>query len=270
MMKELDKTEVRKIQLDLLDEFVSVCEKNGLYYTLAGGTLLGAVRHKGFIPWDDDIDVMMPRTDFNRLLLLDDKNKDLWQKQTQLLNWKKGDYRYPYIKIARTNTLVIEKYSDDSEKKRVWIDIFPLDGVVDDKQKQIKLFRKELFLRKIFLMKNARLGEGKTGEKKVAKYLIKPILYVVPDKWCCKQMDRLAQTYDYEDNAVIAGVIWGYGIQECMDKEKYLKSTKIAFENKKYNAPSNYKEYLTNLYSDYMKLPPEEDRVCHDYKAYLI
>lgn len=268
--RPLEREEVKKIQLALLDEFVNFCEKNDLYYTLAGGTLLGAVRHKGFIPWDDDIDVIMPRGDYNKLIMLDRSCDTLWNNQTQLLYWGKDNSRYPFVKLSRTNTLIIEKYGDDFKENRVWIDIFPLDGIADDKETQIKLFGKELLLRRMFMLKNARLGEGKTKIKKYAKFLIKPFLKVVSNKWFCKKMDEIAQTYRYEDCSTIAVVIWGYGIRECMRKEDYLIPIKIEFENKRYNAPSNYDMYLTNLYGDYMKLPQEKDRITHEYKAFLI
>ena len=86
-MQKLSDEEVKNIQIELLDEFVSVCNELGMYYTLGGGTLLGAIRHKGFIPWDDDIDVLMPRPDYDRLLEYDAKNEKLWSSNVQPVSY---------------------------------------------------------------------------------------------------------------------------------------------------------------------------------------
>lgn len=267
-MQKLSDEEVKNIQIELLDEFVSVCNELGMYYTLGGGTLLGAIRHKGFIPWDDDIDVLMPRPDYDRLLEYDAKNEKLWSSNVQLCNWKKKNSSCCFIKLIKTNTVVKEKYG--TTVNNIWIDVFPIDGITNETIKQESLFRKVLTLRKIFDIRNAKIGEGKTVFKKCFKCLLIPILRIIPNCFFCSILDKLSQTYNYSDAETVAGILWGYGTQECMRKKDFIQCLEVEFEGKTYNAPLNYNQYLTQLYSNYMELPPEEKRVRHEYEAYIM
>ena len=118
-MKKITPEEIKKIQLDLLIQFAEFCKKNNLYYCLAYGTLLGAIRHKGFIPWDDDIDVIMPRPDYEKFCKLVAEKKIA----TSLQN----NSTYPFVKIIDTRTLVRERFAQ-KEEVGIWIDVFVLDG----------------------------------------------------------------------------------------------------------------------------------------------
>ena len=120
-MNYLSPEEIKSSQLKILDYFVKVCEGNNLRYYLCGGTLLGAIRHKGFIPWDDDIDVFMPRPDYNALLKLE------LQPPFQLRYFAKKNSLQPFIKIVDNSTMAKEKNS--SLPTAIWIDVFPIDGL---------------------------------------------------------------------------------------------------------------------------------------------
>ena len=267
IVRELSLRELQLAELDLLKVFRQICEENGLYYTLAGGTLLGAVRHKGFIPWDDDIDVMMPRPDFERLL--DKKTVDLsfLPDYVRLESWKDGG-NMPFIKMRDKRTRMDYRYSHSD--KEIWIDIFPADGCPDDDSELAKLFRRVIRRRKLLLLRIAKPGDGKTFLKKILKPFAIAALAPYPIQKFCEDYDRLVQTYDFEECSQIGGVCWGYGPGERIDKERYLTPVELEFEGEMFKCPSNYDQYLEGLYGDYMVLPPPEKRTTrHDMKVYF-
>lgn len=269
-MKQLSLDEIKAIELSLLIEFDRLCKKNNLYYTLCGGTLLGAVRHKGFIPWDDDIDILMPRPDYDRLL----NNINIDQKELpsymKFISWKDGSSDYPFIKFVdkRTKTKV-DYYDSNLRANHIWIDIFPIDGNPSEERELKKIYRKMIFIRKILCIKIAQGDQGKTFIKR----MIKPVL-IRSLKWIrlsklCEKMDNLAKSYDFEKSDYIGGILWGYGPQERIEKKEYMQPIHLEFEGRVFNAPSNYKEYLTGLYQNYMEIPPKEKQEIHGIHAYM-
>ena len=269
-MVELSLEEIKMIELSLLTEFDRLCKENGLYYTLCGGTLLGAVRHKGFIPWDDDVDVLMPRPDYDRLLNNININLGDLPSYMKIVSWKNGLSNYPFIKLVDERTKVdVEHFNSYLNGVHLWLDIFPMDGNPVKRRDLCKIYRKMKFLRKILAIK---LSEGKRAKTSV-KRLVKPVLIkclrVIRFRRLCNIMDDLAKSYDFESLEYIGGTLWGYGPQERIKKEGYMRGISVEFEGRKFNAPSNYKEYLTGLYQDYMKLPPKEQRIKHGISVYM-
>ena len=268
--KKLDIRETKEVLLNILIELDKFCRIHDLKYYLCGGTLLGSIRHKGFIPWDDDIDIMMPRPDYEKLLNWD--KEFTWPAYLNKVDWKHKSSPYPFIKIIDTRTYIDEKYiSANMNAKSLWIDVFPIDGNANSKFFNQILYCRSLFLRKILKLRIANPKEGKSVLKKAIKQLICPFLAPIDIHWLCDKIDLLAKKYSFDESKCIGGVVWGYGTQETMyDKEGFMKSVDVYFENHIFKAPKNYDEYLSNLYSDYMKLPPESQRVSHDYHAYKV
>lgn len=269
-MRQISSEEIKKLEFDLLLAFRDLCEENNLYYTLCGGTLLGAIRHKGFIPWDDDIDVLMPRPDYDRLLNNQQINKLRLSDNYSLANWKEGTHDYPFLKLVDMRTTVSIPYVRSTFKAdHIWIDIFPIDGNPDNDTELKRLFQRASFWRQLIRLKTANPNAGKSKFRKLMKPLLVAGVKRVDNAKLCERLDAIAKTYDFEEQAKIGGVLWGYGPQERIDKEKYLTPVKVEFEGEFFNAPSNYNEYLSGLYGDYMKLPPEKDRVTHEITCYI-
>lgn len=269
-MKKLSVDEIKQVELQLLLDFDHLCKKNNLYYTLCGGTLLGAIRHKGFIPWDDDIDVLMPRPDFDRLINNDHIDYSCIPDYAKVVHWKDGSMNYPFMKLVDTRTRMDAKYFNaEMNINNIWIDIFPIDGNPDNPKELRRVYRKSLFLRKLLTLQLAQKGEGKSRFKRIVKPVFIRICSLIPTHFLCEKIDNLGRKYDFNSVKNIGGIVWGYGPQERIRKSGYMKPVKVEFEGYTFNAPSNYDEYLTNLYHDYMQLPPEDKRVTHDIVAYM-
>lgn len=265
-MRKLSLNELKKEELNILYTFKSFCQKNGLRFYLAGGTLLGAVRHRGFIPWDDDIDVCMSRPDYEKLIQLYD-NTD---SRCQLRCIEKNNFSAPYAKMVNINTHIKAKYSTSDDDKNLWIDIFPVDGLPEELSTVKDLYKSCDFYRTIYLLNFAKLGEGRSSFRKYMKYLLKPIAMLYGKNRCVHKLECIAKKHKYEDSEYVGIVAWGlYGAGEMMLKSEFEKAVEVEFEGEMYPAFSCWDSYLTGLYHDYMTLPPESKRKTHDMVVYM-
>lgn len=262
MYKEYDKKtleNLHKVELEILDEFVRICNKHNLEYYLIGGTMLGAIRHKGFIPWDDDIDVGMMRKDYD--LFIKYAKKEL-KKQYYLDCFETNkDYYFPFAKIKKNNTIFNEQANAHLKNhKGIYIDIVPIDNA----KKQDSLFQKT----QAVLVRNiteTMLCKKKINKIKNSRY---PFLSLVFSIFPCTtlmkiqaKLIRLNKNHNSEYVVLLAGV-YGYK-KETNKREVFTPSVKVKFENKEYNGVADANTYLTKIYGDYMKLPPKEKRLNH-------
>ncbi|WP_261874847.1 LicD family protein [Vibrio rarus] len=258
--------ELRQFQIKILDYVHEYCSANNLKYSLAGGTMLGAIRHKGYIPWDDDIDIMMPREDYDFLI------SNITKSIPNLVSYSsmpEGDK--PYFKncgkLAIKNTLLVEpdapSYIDGIG---INIDIFPIDyfsgskKIASYKSNSFVLFKKIYFSKYIF---NERFNS------KVSK-----VAYIIMGKFpgvnliAKKAINKFFNFNKVKSNfAISTGSV--YYKKDIFEKEIYDNYSKYTFCGKQYNGIQDYDTYLGQLYGNYMELPPEEKRVSHNVNAFV-
>lgn len=263
----LSLSEIHQRELTMLKRFDSFCKAHGLRYYMAGGTLLGAVRHGGFIPWDDDIDLLMPRPDYERL-------QELVREQPFLPTYEfhspeLGNLYDPFCKIFDLTTRVDKDFILDPYDRYLWIDIFPMDGLPEDERAVERIYRRVLRLRRILKFMKAKDGTGATRARALVKPLLKPFARLVfGRKRTVKRICSIAKKYPFEEMYYVGGVVFGYGPQERMIREDYVQALPMRFEDCEAVAPGNYDVYLTALFGDYMQLPPEDQRQVHFMKIY--
>ncbi len=259
--KEVTKEEMRTIQLDILDKIHDYCEKNHLRYSLCGGTLLGAVRHQGYIPWDDDIDIMMPRPDYEKFMVeFNDKHEYL---VTQNFKNSKTFY-YDFGKVYDNRTIIKEK---DRCLTGVYVDIFPIDGMPDSQEETSEIITKCISIIED-LKKTTQYYKFNNGHFLRVKYLLK--LLICPSrKKTIERYYELINKYPFGGKKY-SGVLMGqYGLKEKLPSKLYSSYTNLMFEGKSYRVMGGYTSYLSSLYGDYMQLPPIEKRKSmHIGKAY--
>jgi lipopolysaccharide cholinephosphotransferase len=260
-----DMAKAKGILTNLLKFFDEFCEKNGLKYYACAGTCLGAVRHKGFIPWDDDIDVVMPREDYEKLLSLRDSLKGTDYVINDISD--KG-YYLPYAKFCENKTTLVE-HKDKPFLLGMFIDVFPLDEASDTSE------CRRLFKKKNRVISRYAQGLCKGHLKRIAKvnglcaktkclmffffgWLLK-FVYLKQFSSIEKRIQHL-----HGDHVMYYGGAYGFD-KELHNKEWFGEGARVQFENISVVVPSDYKSYLTKLYGDYMTPPPPEKQISHHY-----
>ena len=243
------------VELDLLQKFAEVCERNNLNYFLDGGTLLGAVRHKGFIPWDDDADVIMPREDYDRLFQIAEKEFEYpYFFQTTLTE---DDFfrTHAQLRNSKTTGFIIE----DGKKninRGIFIDIFVLDGIPDNKIRRY-LFKKELEYHKKVLYIQNDIEYAKLIRREKLLYLFYQQVYrLYPYKKYFQYFNKKVLAKFSNKNTKLVGDItldWRTNVQ--WPREWFGEYIYLSFENLQLRAPRYYHEVLTRQYGDYMKIP---------------
>lgn len=258
--------EAKTIQIEILDELNRYCKKNNINYFIIAGTLLGAVRHKGYIPWDDDIDVVMLRNDYERFM----KEYDSCQYYIASSDRLNG-YSLPFIKLCKKDTLTLEFPKIMSCELGINIDIFPVDNVPDSGSEQDKLLRVndkyKYWLGLKWGVPTKRSSKIINVARKAIALLLKGTSYAT----IVKKMNQNASQYNMIKTRQCSEVIWGCGKKEFVNTAVFHESIDIEFEGKNYKAPIGWEEWLGNRYGDFMKLPPKELQIAHHNRTdYLL
>ena len=259
--------ELQLVELGILKEFIRVCKELNLRYYIVGGTLLGAVRHKGFIPWDDDIDVAMPRKDYEKFI---NNAQNIMNKDYFVQNFKTDkEVIFNYTKIRNSNTTFIETTSKDRNINHgVYIDVFPYDNCPNNKI-VYKIIRMMDYIYQYKANENYYYKEGYQNvlsSKGKLLYNISNILYKEKSlEYIQNKREKLHSKYKNRNYDKVVSYNGMYGNKEIIPKEYLGNGIEKEFEGIKVNIPEKYDLYLKHFYGDYMKLPPEDKRQPHHY-----
>lgn len=263
-MKAISKEELRKIQINILNEIDTFCKKNDIKYWLHAGTLLGAIRHQGYIPWDDDIDIAMFREDYDKFCSLYNKSNNQYK-----LHCYENDKKhfYPFAKVYDSKTIWYEPDST-GDKISVFVDVFPLDNAPENNKNVRRMLKKRDF----YYMCNFHYREKTSPKgnfiKKIAVIIFRKLIKTRPRSFYIKKLIENSKKYQCEEAKKI-GDFTGMG-SFILKKDLFDELIDKKFENGIYPVPKRYDEFLTAIYGNYMQLPPEDKRIAHTFDAYYV
>ncbi len=257
-MKEItDIKELQSVILSILNKVHDFCIENNIIYSLAYGTMIGAARHKGFIPWDDDIDIFLPRPDFERFF-------ETFKVEGLELHCLRNDKQHdvPVTKVYDIRTVLMQPGSSNMDYG-LYIDIYPIDSF----QKESKLRRFFLFRNfTIFLMmcnKEPLWRKGRALHRSVLRIVLYPFFAFFSTRRVSLFIDWYLRRLNYANGTVITDMTCFSKIWKCLPKSAFEHTVDVEFEGRKFKAMAGWKEHLKECYGDYMQLPPPEKRVSH-------
>lgn len=270
-MKELTLRQVQLAEFGVLQKLSSLCEALNLHYYLFFGTLLGAVRHQGFIPWDDDVDVAMPRPDYEKLLAYCDENADALAPYRLMHCRKDREYIYPIARLCDT------RYTVDYEGTveyglGLFVDIYPLDGCGDTPEQAKAIHRKNDMLQKLTFLAGTN-GFKPSLKGGLHRTAVKFVSYCWAKLFGARHFalkaERNSMALPYETSKFVSCTVW-FDWPQWFPREWFGEGQTLPFEGQQFCTPANGHGMMQEWYGDYMQLPPEEQRVGHHYyKAYL-
>lgn len=266
-MREISSDELKDLQLQILLSVHRFCQENSISYGLAYGSLIGCIRHHGYIPWDDDIDILMPRPDYDRFISIFNGKVPHLKVNSPELNSR---YYAPYANVYDDRTLLVEnslrhKGGDIGVK----IDVFPIDTVPADDEKYSALMLKSMRLNEVLRVKRQRLDSVK-GNTLRLKHIVKLVLFS-PFSYAFiqRRIMSMAGEFSFDGATYVDHLTY-----PCYQWKRFLKDDISSFIPKEFEhemvmVPVGYDHYLKTIYGDYMKLPPEEKRIAnHGFVAY--
>lgn len=254
-MQYYDIDSIHSVLLGILKYFDAFCRRNGLRYSLSGGTMIGAVRHKGFIPWDDDADIMMPRPDYDKFLQLFNGQSDGRYYALSRESSKDHHYINCYAKVEDSTTVSVEHGLRGIAKFGLNIDVFPVDGAPEDPAERKRFCDRILHYRRRLVLRQrpfSRLFEGP------------PLAWFQAHarsiQYWLDRIDDIIRTYPFNDSKFTGAVCGLHGTKEVHPREVFDNYTDYQFEDATLMGIKDAHAYLTAIFGDYMQLPPESER----------
>jgi len=247
--------------LKMLKWFHNYCCEHELKYYVIGGTMLGAVRHSGFIPWDDDVDVIMPRSDYEKIIKLLENPEDDYIVESP--KSEDEEYLYGFAKLYDLRTSMTETLKKPITRG-VYIDIFPLDGIGNTLEESYRNYKKIDRANMLLAMKTSAYRKGRVWWKNVAVFV--GSLIPVNAKKLAKHLDSLCSKHSFDEYEFCGNLVSTYRVREIIRKDVFGEPTLYDFEDTQVFGPEKYEEYLTNLFRNWRELPPEKKRCsAHDF-----
>ncbi len=264
IQRELSMAEVHNSLREMLKKIDSVCKDNGIVYFLSGGTAIGAIREKGFIPWDDDIDIMLPRKEYDKLITLLEQDND---GRFKVYSLHDPSWNRPYSCFVDENTVAKHELVDYSHLG-VTMDILPMDGLPSSRKKVASYYKKLRFTYSLYyssLKVNFSPDEKWIPLKKLASLFTK----LVGAHRICKRIDKKAKAREYDASEYVGcSILIHFMEKEWFKKEWFHEQVYVPFEGAEFPVMNGYDDYLTTLYGDYMKRPDQECNLDHHTSYY--
>ncbi|MGM9735059.1 MAG: phosphorylcholine transferase LicD [Candidatus Cryptobacteroides sp.] len=266
-MKELNLDDIHGILLEILKDIDSFCVANDIRYSLAGGTLLGAVRHKGFIPWDDDADIMMPRPDYERFI------RTYGGPRFSIVPFEgikpdKNEFNFinTHIKVHDSRTLVREGCRKYHHRYGISVDVFPIDGAPDDPRERKEFYRKAWhYKHRLSLNQKSMMPSIRHNGPMLARIEAK----MRPLEYWKRKAEETCRMYPFEQSGTAGAATGLYKEREAMPREVFESYTRLRFEDTELSCIREWDHYLTSLYGDYMT-PPRDQSPKHELLAWVV
>lgn len=273
MAKELTMKEMQDISLEILHTIAGICEKQSLRYFLIYGTLIGAIRHQGYIPWDDDVDIMMPRPDYDRLLDYLAEHIHEYPNLKVFNHDVCKDYPYMITRIS-DDRYRIEMANEKPYGMGVFIDIYPYDGLGKTREEAVAYGMKGDRLSSLCYQATRdhfAMETTTSAFRKLIKFPVYAFSKLCGKDWFQDKLESLARVKRYDESEYVGCVVWlSGGERDIFQRAWFDESIKAPFGKYEFRVPKEYDQILRHTYGDYMQLPPEKDRVGHhNYRVYV-
>lgn len=273
-MRKIKKEEIQPLETDILFKLLDFMEANHIRYFTCGGTTLGSVRHGGFIPWDDDIDLFVPRSDYERLLQL--SAGKLLDGYISVKRPGDANYIYPFAKACNEKTVIHEQNVKNQKYAiGIFVDIFPLDTFCDNALLRrhfllrIKCLRSMLEAASDQINLSSR-GSAKWWVKQTVRTLQRPAAKAIGVERLALRIDALAKRANRSGSHLVGNQVWCYKWNDYYNADYFASAVNGTFEGRTICNPAGYHQYLTELYGDYMQLPPKEQQIMHGFDGYYL